>query len=149
MKTFSRDELQRTMDGWPVRTAWPSSTAIGSPTSPLLHRRRGHRWNVGPNEEFVARGRKEIEEVGDRLPSERLSRVELPYEKAILIDEKLGEMVAFWRQVAPVKCRQRLRGRGCGRLVVQVRRRRQVVRATYSSDRQRARASVSSRRTVT
>ena len=61
-----------------------------------------YRWNIGPNEEFEARGRREIEDVAIGYQMKGFEGWEYPYER-ILIDETLGEIVAFWRQVAPVK----------------------------------------------
>lgn len=102
-ETFSRDELQRTMDGWLEANRLAERhgdwiTYLG----PFYTDDAVYRWNVGPNEEFVARGRKEIEEVAIGYQMKGFEGWSYPYEK-VLIDEKLGEMVAFWRQVAPVK----------------------------------------------
>jgi hypothetical protein len=59
-------------------------------------------WNLGPNEELVARGRRQIEEVCLGSEMEGLDGWTYPYDK-ILIDDKAGEVVGFWRQVAPTK----------------------------------------------
>ena len=102
-KTYSRAELQQTMDGWleanrRAEAAGDWITYLG----PFYTDDAVYRWNVGPNEEFVARGRKEIEEVAIGYQMKGFDGWSYPYEK-VLIDEKLGELVAFWRQVAPVK----------------------------------------------
>jgi hypothetical protein len=59
-------------------------------------------WNMGPNREFIARGRKEIEEWALGVHMEGFEKWRYPYEK-IIIDEKQGEVIGIWRQVAPVK----------------------------------------------
>ena len=59
-------------------------------------------WNMGPNREFIARGRKEIEEWALGVHMEGFEKWRYPYEK-IIIDEQLGEVIGIWRQVAPVK----------------------------------------------
>ena len=59
-----------------------------------------YRWNMGANEEFVARGRKQIEEWALGVQMEGFEEWEYPYYR-ILIDEKLGEVIGFWRQIAP------------------------------------------------
>ena len=102
-KTYSRDELQRTMDGWLEANRLAEKhgdwiTYLG----PFYTDDAVYRWNVGPNEEFVARGRKEIEQIAIGYQMKGFDGWSYPYEK-VLIDEKLGELVAFWRQVAPVK----------------------------------------------
>ncbi len=61
-----------------------------------------YRWNIGPNEEFVARGRKQIEEWALGAQMEGFEKWQYPYGK-IIIDEKLGEVIGFWTQVAPAK----------------------------------------------
>jgi hypothetical protein len=59
-----------------------------------------YRWNIGPKEEFVARGRQEIEQWALGVQMEGFEGWQYPYDK-IVIDQKAGEVVAFWRQVAP------------------------------------------------
>lgn len=59
-----------------------------------------YRWNIGPNEEFVARGRKQIEDWALGAQMEGFEQWRYPYHR-ILIDEKLGEVIGLWRQVAP------------------------------------------------
>jgi len=59
-----------------------------------------YRWNIGPNEEFVARSRKEIEEWALGVQMEGFEEWRYPYHR-ILIDEKQGEVIGLWRQVSP------------------------------------------------
>jgi len=59
-------------------------------------------WNMGPNREFVAQGRKQIEEWALGVHMEGFEAWRYPYDK-ILIDEKQGEVIGIWRQVAPTK----------------------------------------------
>lgn len=59
-------------------------------------------WNMGPNREFLARGRKQIEDWALGAHMEGFEKWRYPYDK-ILIDEKQGEVIGFWRQIAPVK----------------------------------------------
>jgi hypothetical protein len=59
-------------------------------------------WNMGPNREFIARGRKEIENWALGAHMEGFEKWRYPYYK-IIIDEKQGEVIGIWRQVAPVK----------------------------------------------
>ncbi len=57
-------------------------------------------WNLGPNEDFVARGRQQIRDWVLGTEMEGLEGWQYPYDR-VLIDDKQGEVVAFWRQVAP------------------------------------------------
>ena len=59
-------------------------------------------WNMGPNREFVARGRKEIEDWALGAHMEGFERWRYPYDR-IIIDEQQGEVIGIWRQVAPVR----------------------------------------------
>jgi len=59
-------------------------------------------WNLGPNEEFVARGREEIRKWALGTEMEGLDGWTYPYLK-VLIDDKEGEIVAFWKQISPIK----------------------------------------------
>ncbi len=61
-----------------------------------------YRWNIGPNEEFVARGKQEIIDYAVGYQMDGFQGWQYPYDR-FLIDEKVGEVVGFWRQIAPVK----------------------------------------------
>ena len=57
-------------------------------------------WNCGTEEEFVARGRKEIQEWAFGLEMAGLDGWRYPYVRT-LIDPEKGEVVVFWRQQSP------------------------------------------------
>lgn len=57
-------------------------------------------WNMGPDQEFLARGRQEIEEIALGFHMEGFEAWRYPYDR-VLIDEELGEVIGIWRQVAP------------------------------------------------
>jgi hypothetical protein len=59
-------------------------------------------WNLGPTEDFVARGRQQIRDWVLGTEMEGLEGWTYPYDK-VLVDDQQGEVVAFWRQVAPAK----------------------------------------------
>lgn len=61
-----------------------------------------YRWNMGANEEFVARNREEIEKwaLGEQMVGFEAWRY--PYHR-ILIDEQQGEVIGLWTQVSPAK----------------------------------------------
>jgi hypothetical protein len=56
-------------------------------------------WNYGPENEFMAVGRDEIRDVAVGLEMGGLDGWEYPYQE-ILIDEKKGQVIGLWRQVA-------------------------------------------------
>ena len=55
-------------------------------------------WNMGPNREFIARGRKEIENWALGAHMEGFEKWRYPYYK-IIIDEKQGEETAYKSQI--------------------------------------------------
>ena len=59
-------------------------------------------WNMGPNREFIAKGRRQIEEWALGVHMEGFEKWRYPYDQ-ILIDEQRGEVIGIWRQVAPAK----------------------------------------------
>lgn len=102
-RTFTRAELQQTMDAWleANRRAEAAGDWIKY-LGPFYTDDAVYRWNIGPNEEFEARGRREIEDVAIGYQMKGFEGWEYPYQR-VLIDETLGEIVAFWKQIAPVK----------------------------------------------
>jgi len=103
MAQYPREELEEMVERWLAanRNAekegnWPKY--LGA----MYTDDAEYQWNMGPNEEFVARGRKQIEEWALGVQMEGFEKWRYPYHR-ILIDEKLGEVIGFWRQVAPAK----------------------------------------------
>ena len=56
-------------------------------------------WNIGPKEDVMCIGKDEIREIAMGLEMAGLEGWSYPYQK-VLIDEKIGEVVGFWKQVA-------------------------------------------------
>jgi len=56
-------------------------------------------WNIGPKEDVMCVGRDEIRDVALGLEMEGLENWVYEYQK-VLVDEKLGEIVGFWKQIA-------------------------------------------------
>lgn len=103
MPRYSRTELQETVDLWlqanrNAQEAGDWRRYLG----PMYTDDAEYTWNMGPNEEFVARGRAQIEETALAVQMEGFQGWSYPYDK-VLIDDEAGEVVGFWRQVAPIK----------------------------------------------
>jgi hypothetical protein len=101
--TFPREELEEMMQRW--LAANERAEAEGDwqkHLGPMYTEDALYTWNIGPNETFEARGRNEILKwaLGEQM--EGFEDWRYPYQK-VLIDEKQGEVVAFWKQIAPVK----------------------------------------------
>lgn len=98
----TREELQKTIDGYIAASgAAEKSGDWAGCLGPFYADDAEYRWNVGPNEEFFARGREEIERLALGVQMEGFEGWSYPYER-VLIDDQKGEVVAFWRQVAPI-----------------------------------------------
>lgn len=56
-------------------------------------------WNIGPKEDVMCVGKEQIRDIALGLEMGGLEGWTYPYQK-VLIDEKIGEVVGFWKQVA-------------------------------------------------
>jgi hypothetical protein len=56
-------------------------------------------WNIGPKEDVMCVGRDQIRDVALGLEMEGLENWVYEYQR-VLVDEKLGEIVGFWKQIA-------------------------------------------------
>jgi hypothetical protein len=56
-------------------------------------------WNIGPKEDVMCVGKNEIREIALGLEMAGLQGWTYPYQR-VIIDEKIGEVVGFWKQVA-------------------------------------------------
>lgn len=103
MPAYPREELETMVERW--LSANRDSERAGEWVKSLGNmyaEDAEYSWNMGPNREFIARGRKEIEEWALGAHMEGFEEWRYPYDK-IIIDEKQGEVIGIWRQVAPVK----------------------------------------------
>jgi hypothetical protein len=55
-------------------------------------------WNIGPKEDVMCIGVGEIRDIALGLEMAGLEGWEYPYQK-VIIDDKIGEIVGFWKQV--------------------------------------------------
>jgi hypothetical protein len=56
-------------------------------------------WNIGPKEDVMCVGIDEIRDIALGLEMAGLDNWRYPYQR-VVIDEKIGEVVGFWKQVA-------------------------------------------------
>jgi hypothetical protein len=55
-------------------------------------------WNIGPKEDVMCVGIDEIRDIALGLEMEGLENWQYPYQK-VIIDDKQGEIVGFWKQI--------------------------------------------------
>ena len=102
MPAFPRAEMEEMMRRWLKANEDAEEAGDWKPMAEFYTKDAEYTWNLGPNEDFVAHGRDQIRDWCLGTEMEGLEGWQYPYDK-VLIDEKQGEIVAFWRQVAPGK----------------------------------------------
>ncbi len=97
---WTRAELEETMRRWLEANTKAEASGDWSYLVDLYHEDAEYRWALGPGEEFVARGKKQIAEwaVGEQMTG--LEGWTYPYQE-VIIDEKKGQIVGMWKQVSP------------------------------------------------
>jgi hypothetical protein len=103
MSAYPRRELEEMIERWleANKKAEREGDWIGN-LGAMYTDDAEYSWNMGPNREFIARSRKEIEDWALGVHMKGFEKWRYPYDK-ILIDEQQGELIGIWRQVAPVK----------------------------------------------
>lgn len=102
-KSYPREELEEMVSRW--LQANVDAEKEGDWTKylgPLYTEDAVYSWNMGPNEEFVANGRQEICDVALGYQMKGFEEWQYPYHD-IIIDERRGTVIGFWKQVAPYK----------------------------------------------
>jgi len=99
---YPREELEEMVERWLEANRVAEETGDWISTlGALYHDDAVYRWNIGPNEEFVAEGIDQIRKNALGVQMAGFEGWQYPYDR-FLIDDKKGEIVGFWRQVAPV-----------------------------------------------
>lgn len=100
---YPRAELEEMVERWlAANRAAESAGDWADHLSRMYTEDAVYSWNVGPNEEFVAHGRQEIRDLALGYQMKGFEDWEYPYHD-IIIDEKRGTVIGFWRQVSPYK----------------------------------------------
>jgi len=102
MPGFRRDELEEMMRRWVAANDRAGETGDWGPMAGFYAEDAIYSWNNGAKHEFVARGRDEIRRFVFGTEMAGLEKWTYPYVR-VLIDEKIGEVIGIWRQIAPVK----------------------------------------------
>ena len=88
MAEYSRAELEQMMERWLQANRNAEQEGNWAKyLGPMYTDDAEYRWNIGPNEEFVARSRKQIEEWALGVQMQGFEQWRYPYDR-ILIDEK-------------------------------------------------------------
>ena len=101
MSAFPREELEEMVRRWVAANDTAGETGDWSPMADYYTEDAIYTWNNGAKYEFVAQGRQQIRDWVFGTEMEGLDKWVYPYAK-VLIDEVQGEVIGFWRQVAPI-----------------------------------------------
>jgi len=99
MPAFPREELEEMVQRWLDGNRRGEETGDWRPLAELFTEDATYGWNFGPQEDFMAVGRDEIREIALGHEMGGLGGWSYPYEE-ILIDDRKGQVVGFWHQVA-------------------------------------------------
>lgn len=102
MPAFPRDEMEEMVRRWVAANDEAGRSGDWSEMSAFYTDDAVYSWNTGPKTEFVARGRQQIHDWVFGTEMAGLEDWTYPYLRT-LIDDRKGEMIGIWRQVAPVK----------------------------------------------
>lgn len=103
-KSYPRAELEQMVQRWIQATieAEKRGGNWADTMSQLYAEDAVYSWNIGPNEEFVANGRAEIRDIALGYQMKGFEDWSYPYHD-IVIDERRGTVIGFWRQISPAK----------------------------------------------
>ncbi|MGR6917626.1 nuclear transport factor 2 family protein [[Actinomadura] parvosata] len=99
---YARDELEEMVRRWLEANRRCEERGDWRPLADLYTEDATYGWNVGPGQDFMAVGRQEIRDLALGSEMGGLDGWSYPYQ-SILIDERRGEVVGFWKQVADAR----------------------------------------------
>jgi hypothetical protein len=99
MPAFPRDELEEMIQRWLDTNKRCEAEGDWRPLAEMFTEDATYGWNLGPKEEFMAVGRDEIRDIALSLEMGGLDGWTYPYEET-LIDDRKGQVIGLWRQVA-------------------------------------------------
>jgi hypothetical protein len=94
----SREKLEAWVDSWLQANKDCEKAGDWRPLGDFYAPEATYGWNIGPKEDVMCVGVDEIRDVALGLEMEGLENWVYEYQK-VLIDEKQGEIVGFWKQI--------------------------------------------------
>jgi hypothetical protein len=99
MTAYPREEMEEMVERWLQANKDAEEAGDWKGLADLFAEDATYGWNYGPENEFMAVGRDEIRDIAVGLEMGGLDGWVYPYQQ-ILIDEKAGQIVGFWKQIA-------------------------------------------------
>ncbi len=98
MPSLPREDLDKWVEEWLEANRVCEEKGDWKPLADFYTDDATYGWNIGPKEDVMCVGRDEIRDVALGLEMEGLENWNYEYQK-VLVDEKLGEIVGFWKQI--------------------------------------------------
>jgi hypothetical protein len=99
MATLPREQLETFVERWLAANRLAEAQGDWKLLADFYAPEATYGWNIGPKEDVMCVGVDEIRDIALSLEMAGLEGWSYPYQK-VLIDEKIGEVVGFWKQVA-------------------------------------------------
>lgn len=96
---FSRDELDDVVERWLEANRVAEDCGDWRPLADFFTADATYGWNIGPTDDVMCIGIDEIRDIAFGQEMEGLLGWRYPYQR-VLVDDRLGEVVGFWKQVA-------------------------------------------------
>lgn len=98
MASFPREELENWVRSWLQANKDCEKAGDWTPLADFYAPEATYGWNIGPKEDVMCVGIDEIRDIALGLEMEGLQNWQYPYQK-VVIDDRQGEIVGFWKQV--------------------------------------------------
>ena len=99
MAALTRERLEDFVQRWLSVNREAERNGDWTPLAQFYADDATYGWNIGPKEDVMCIGKDEIREIALGLEMAGLQGWTYPYQR-VLIDDKIGEVVGFWKQVA-------------------------------------------------
>ena len=99
MPSLEREQLEDFVERWLEANREAERTGDRRIFADIYTDDATYGWNIGPKEDVMCVGIDEIRDIALGQEMEGLEGWRYPYQR-VLIDDKIGEVVGFWKQVA-------------------------------------------------
>jgi hypothetical protein len=99
MPAFPREELENWVERWLQVNRDAEKAGDWKPLADFYADDATYGWNIGPKEDVMCVGIDEIRDIALGLEMAGLENWSYPYQK-VVIDDKQGEIIGFWKQIA-------------------------------------------------
>src|ERR1700689_956560 len=96
--SHAREQLESWVERWLEANRTAERVGDWKPLADFYADGATYGWNIGPKEDVMCVGIEEIRDIALGLEMEGLENWQYPYQK-VIIDDRQGEIVAFWRQI--------------------------------------------------